>query len=129
MLNIRYHNRRYKSYIISLKAIIADKSFISAELDIGRILNFIFLWWNTPSLPTTFGLEILATYFVKVLTNFKKVGRGCYTPHTHPLETPLVIAIVCIYRKPTFFVYLVRYPFWIAIYFDRFFFNLFQLFL
>ena len=43
-LNIHYYpNRRYKSYITSLKAVIAGKSLISAELDIDRILHFVFL--------------------------------------------------------------------------------------
>ena len=40
-LNIHYYpNRRYKSYITSLKAVIAGKSLISAGLDIDRILHF-----------------------------------------------------------------------------------------
>ena len=34
-----YPNRRYKSYITSLKAVIICKSLISAALDIDRILN------------------------------------------------------------------------------------------
>ena len=37
-----YHNRRYKSHITSLKAVIAGKSLISAGFDIDRILHFIF---------------------------------------------------------------------------------------
>ena len=42
-LNIHYYpNRRYKSYITSLKAVIVSKNLISAELDIVRILHFIF---------------------------------------------------------------------------------------
>ena len=42
-LNIYYYpNRRYKSYITSLKAVIVSKNLISAELDISRILHFIF---------------------------------------------------------------------------------------
>ena len=42
-LNIHYYpNRRYKSYITSLKAVIAGKSLISAGLDIDRILHFVF---------------------------------------------------------------------------------------
>ena len=42
-LNIHYYpNRRYKSYITSLKAVIVDKSLISTGLDIDRILHFIF---------------------------------------------------------------------------------------
>ena len=43
-LNIHYYpNRRYKSYITSLKAVIAGKSLISAGLDIDRILHFVFM--------------------------------------------------------------------------------------
>ena len=42
-LNIHYYlNRRYKSYITSLKAVIVGKSLISAGLDIDRILHFVF---------------------------------------------------------------------------------------
>ena len=42
-LNIRYHpNRRYKSYITSLKTVIVGKSLISAGLNIDRILHFVF---------------------------------------------------------------------------------------
>ena len=42
-LNIHYYpNRRYKSYITSLKAVIAGKSLISAGLDINKILHFVF---------------------------------------------------------------------------------------
>ena len=37
-----------------------------------------------------------------------------------------VILIVCISRKPIFFVQLVKYPFWIITYFSKFSFNLFQ---
>ena len=42
-LNIHYYpNRRYKFYVTSLKAVILDKSLISAGLDIDRILHFVF---------------------------------------------------------------------------------------
>ena len=42
-LNIHYYpNRRYKSYITSLKALIVGKSLISAGLDIDRILHYVF---------------------------------------------------------------------------------------
>ena len=42
-LNIHYYlNRRYKSYITSLKAVIVGKSLISVGLDIDRILHFVF---------------------------------------------------------------------------------------
>ena len=37
-----FHNRRYKSYITFLKAVIAGKCLISAGLDIDRILHFVF---------------------------------------------------------------------------------------
>ena len=43
-LNIHYYpNRRYKSYITSLKAVIVGKSLISAGMNIDRILHFVFL--------------------------------------------------------------------------------------
>ena len=38
-----YHNRRYKSYITSLKAVIASNCLISVGLDIDGILHFILL--------------------------------------------------------------------------------------
>ena len=42
-LNIHYYpNRRYKSYVNSLRAVIVGKSLISAELNIHRILHFNF---------------------------------------------------------------------------------------
>ena len=42
-LNIHYYpNRRYKSYITSLKAVIVGKSLRSVGLDIDRILHFVF---------------------------------------------------------------------------------------
>ena len=41
--NIHYYNkRRYKSYVTSLKAVIAGKNLISAGLDVDRILHFAF---------------------------------------------------------------------------------------
>ena len=44
-LNIHdYHNRRYKSYITSLKAVITGKNSISAGLDIDRIMHFSFFY-------------------------------------------------------------------------------------
>ena len=72
-----YHNRRHKSHIISLKAVIVGKSLISAGLDIDRILYFVFM---VKHLPTTLGQETLATHFVKIPINFKKWGGRCYTP-------------------------------------------------
>ena len=41
-LNIHYYpNRRYKSHITSLKAIIVGKSLFSAGLDVDGILHFV----------------------------------------------------------------------------------------
>ena len=42
-LNINYYpNRRFKSYITSLKAVIVGKSLISVGLNIDEILHFVF---------------------------------------------------------------------------------------
>ena len=74
-----YHNRRHKSHIISLKAVIVGKSLISAGLDIDRILYFVFM---VKHLPTTLGQETLATHFVKIPINLQKCATFAY-----PLES------------------------------------------
>ena len=81
-LNIYYYpNRRYKSYITSLKAVIAGKSLIYAGLDIDRILHFIFYD------------KILQIYRQHWVRKFYQQSGGAWVlhiPHTHPLDTPLV---------------------------------------
>ena len=92
-LNIHYHpNRRYKSYVTSLKAVILDKSLISAGLGIDRILHFVFYDKILQILPTTLGQEILPTHLVKIPINFQKVGGGGgEVLHPHP---PLYLCIM-----------------------------------
>ena len=81
-LNIYYYpNRRYKSYITSLKAVIAGKSLIYTGLDIDRILHFIFYD------------KILQIYRQHWVRKFHRQSGGAWVlhiPHTHPLDAPLV---------------------------------------
>ena len=35
-------------------------------------LKCLFLWWNTPNLPTALGLKTLPTHFLKIPASFKK---------------------------------------------------------
>ena len=104
-LNIHYyHNRRYKSYITSLKAVIAGKSLIFAGLDIDRILHFVFMI-KYSKFTDNIGSGNFTDTFCKIPTNLKKVcacvcvcGGGewgvlrCCTPPT-PLGTPVLISV------------------------------------
>ena len=59
-LNIHYYSSLwYKSYITSLKAVIAGKSVIFAGRDIDRILHFIVYDKMPPNLLTILSQEIL----------------------------------------------------------------------
>ena len=92
-LNIHYYpNRRYKSYITSLKAVIVDKSLISTGLDIDRILHFVF--YGKHSKFTDIESGSFTDTFCQNTDKFhsKKVGGGGVTP-TPPLNTPLLATL------------------------------------
>ena len=87
-LNIHYYpNRRYKSYITSLKAVIAGKSLISAGLDIDRILHFVFY----DKILQIYRQHWVKKFYRHILSKYRQiqkkwgVGGGCYTPP--PLQT------------------------------------------
>ena len=86
-LNIHYYpNRRYKSYITSLKAVIAGKSLISAGLDIDRILHFVFY----DKILQIYRQHWVRKFYRHILSKYrqilKKWGRGSYThPARHAL--------------------------------------------
>ena len=101
-LNIHYyHNRRYKSYITSLKAVIVSKSLISAGLDIDRILDFVFY----DKILQIYRQHWVRKFYRHILSKYrqtsKKRGR-CYPPplhtHTHtrltrPCPRPLIFKL------------------------------------
>ena len=79
-LNIHYyHNRRYKSYIISLKAAIAGKSLISVGLGIDRILYFVF-YDKILKIYKQHWSENFIDTFCQNTDNFQKSGRGVLQP-------------------------------------------------
>ena len=88
-LNIHhYPNRRYKSYITSLKAVIVGKSLISARLDIDIILHFVLYDKILQSYRQHWVRKFYRHILSKYLQILKKWGE-CYTPpHPLPLETP-----------------------------------------
>ena len=88
-LNIHYYpNRRYKSYITSLKAVIAGKSLISAGLDIDRILHFVFY-----DKILQIYRHILSKYR-QISKKWEKGGDGgmLHPPPFFPLDTPLEVS-------------------------------------
>ena len=88
-LNIHhYRNRRYKSYITSLKAVIVGKSLISARLDIDIILHFVFMV-KYSKFTDNIGSGNFTDTFYRNTDKFKKGGRprgaggaGFTLPHT-----------------------------------------------
>ena len=91
-LNIHYYpNRRYKSYITSLKAVIAGKSLISAGLDFVGILHFAF-YIKFNKFTNNIGSGNFTNIFCQIPTNFKKGLEGRWgVGYTPPLNTPLVM--------------------------------------
>ena len=70
-LNIHYYpNRRYKSYITSLKAVIVSKNLISAELDIVRFMIKYSKFTNN------IGSGNFTATFCQKPKNFRKVEQG-----------------------------------------------------
>ena len=86
-LNIHYYpNRRYKSYITSLKAVIAGKSLISAGLDIDRILHFVFY----DKILQIYRQHWLRKFYRLILSKYRHISkkwwrRGMLHPK-HPLS-------------------------------------------
>ena len=75
-----YHNRPYKSHIISLKAVIVVKSLISAGLDIDRLLHFVFMVKHFKFTDNVRSGNFSDT-FCQNTDKFQKMGGGrCYTP-------------------------------------------------
>ena len=70
------HNRRYKSYITFLKAVIAGKCLISAGLDIDRILHFDF-YDKILEISRQHWVRNFSDTFYQNINKFKKSG-GCY---------------------------------------------------
>ena len=73
--------RRYKSFIFSLKAVIADKSLISARLDIDRILHFVFMIKYSKFTENIESGNVTDTFFQNT-DKFQKSGEGGYTTYT-----------------------------------------------
>ena len=91
-LNIHYYpNRRYKSYITSLKAVIAGKSLISAGLDIDRILHFVF-YDKILQIYRQHWVRKFTDTFCQNTNKFNKKGR-CYIP-TPPLSARHALACI-----------------------------------
>ena len=99
-LNIHYYpNRRYKSYITSLKAVIAGKSLISAGLDIDRILHFVFC----DKILQIYRQHWVRKFYRHILSKYrqfsKKQGGWGYTLLIPLLDTPFrgcaLIVVYC----------------------------------
>ena len=91
-LNIHfYHNCRYKSYITSLKAVIAGKNLISGRLDIHRILHLVFYDKILQIYRQHWVWKMYRHFLSKYRHNFKKWGRGerCYNHPYHPARLAL----------------------------------------
>ena len=88
-LNIHYYaNRRYKSYISSLKAAIGGKSLIFAGLDIDRILHFVFY----DKILQIYPQHWVKKFYRRILSKYRQ------TPKTPPLGTPVhIIYVLSIY--------------------------------
>ena len=87
-LNIHYYpNRRYKSYITSLKAVIVVKSLISAGLNITKILHFVFY----DKILQNYGQHWVRKFYWHILSKNLQIskkckcvgGRGVTPPSTH----------------------------------------------
>ena len=102
-LNIHYyHNRRYKSYIISLKAPSPVKVWFLRD---WVLIEFCILFFmiKYSKFTSNIGQEILSTHFVKIPTIFKKVGGGCYNlPVSSNVLSPTVIKPTCVLTRKVF---------------------------
>ena len=84
-LNIHYYpNRRYKPYVIFLRAVIVGKTLISAGLDIDRILHFIFY----DKILQISGQHWVRRFYRRhTLSKYRQIskkwgdGGGCYNLH------------------------------------------------
>ena len=90
--NIHYYrNRRYKSYITSLKDVIVSKGLVSAALDIDRILHFVF-YDKTLQIYRQHWVRKFYQYILSKYRQISNTWEGCYTPiPPPPLNTPLVL--------------------------------------
>ena len=90
--NIHYYrNRRYKSYITSLKDVIVSKGLVSAALDIDRILHFVF-YDKTLQIYRQHWVRKFYQYILSKYRQISNKWEGCYTPiPPPPLNTPLVL--------------------------------------
>ena len=89
-LNIHYYpNRRYKSYITSLKAVIVGKSFISAGLDIDIILYFVFY----DEILQSYQQNWVRKFYRHILSRCRQISKKwagvLHTSHSS-LDMPLV---------------------------------------
>ena len=103
-LNIHYYpNRRYKSYITSLKAVIAGKSLISAGLDIDRILHFVFY----DKILQIYRQHWVRKFYRHILSKYRQISKkwgaglggweGCYTPTP---TSHVLCFVVRVFQKP-----------------------------
>ena len=91
--NIHYYcNRRYKSYITSLKDVIVSKGLVSAALDIDRILHFVF-YDKTLQIYRQHWVRKFYQYILSKYRQISNKGGGCYPPipPPPPLNTSLVL--------------------------------------
>ena len=105
-LNIHhYRNRRYKSYITSLKAVIVGKSLISARLDIDIILHFVFMV-KYSKFTDNIGSGNFTDTFCQNTDKLKRSGGGVTPPppstHTHTSHRPYRHALGLIMSRVNF---------------------------
>ena len=82
--NIHYYrNRRYKSYITSLKDVIVSKGLVSAALDIDRILHFVF-YDKTLQIYRQHWVRKFYQYILSKYRQISNKWEGCYTPIPPP---------------------------------------------
>ena len=87
-----YHNRPYKSHIISLKAVIVVKSLISAGLDIDRLLHFVFMVKHFKFTDNIRSGNFSDT-FCQNTDKFQKMGGGGGVTPPPQLDTPLLLGV------------------------------------
>ena len=124
--NIHYYrNRRYKSYITSLKDVIVSKGLVSAALDIDRILHFVF-YDKTLQIYRQHWVRKFYQYILSKYRQISNKWEGCYTPIPPPPPPPrstrlwsypgLFYAVSCLHYM-TQFLLLVWSPWMLESYF------------
>ena len=83
-LNIHYYpNRRYKSYITSVKAVIVGKSLITAGLDIDRSLCFVFY-----GKILQIYRHLVRKFYRHILSKYRQISKRWFQKISKVLQPP-----------------------------------------